>query len=97
MAGNEKYAKTMIRGICSHYPDYAMIVVSSVEGLNKTCIDHFKLAFAFQVPLIIVLTKTDLVNEEQIDRVTDQIRDLIKGVGIDKILISVTFLPSSLI
>jgi GTPase len=54
----------MIRGICSHYPDYAMIVVSCVEGLNKTCIDHFKLAFAFQVPLIIVLTKIDLVDED---------------------------------
>lgn len=61
----------MIRGICSHYPDYAMIVVSCVEGLNKTSIDHFKLAFGFFVPLIIVLTKIDMVDEEQIDRVRD--------------------------
>lgn len=29
VAGNEKYAKTMIRGLCSHYPDYALILIDS--------------------------------------------------------------------
>lgn len=47
VAGNEKYAKTMIRGICSHYPDYALIIIDAVEGLTPTAIDHFNLSFAF--------------------------------------------------
>jgi len=64
VAGNEKYAKTMIRGICSHYPDYALILIDSVAGLTKTTIDHFKLAFAFNVPVIIVITKIDMVSED---------------------------------
>ena len=65
VAGNEKYAKTMIRGLCSHYPDYALILIDPTQGgLSKTCIDHFKLAFTFNVPVIILITKIDLVNEE---------------------------------
>lgn len=41
VAGNEKYAKTMIRGICCHYPDYALIVVAANAGLTPTVKDHF--------------------------------------------------------
>ena len=49
----------MIRGICSHYPDYALIVVDAKAGLTQIAVDHFKLAFAFNVPVIIVITKID--------------------------------------
>lgn len=66
VAGNEKYAKTMIKGICSHYPDYAMIVVDAKAGLTPTAIDHFSLSFAFNVPVIIVITKIDQVNIDKL-------------------------------
>ena len=29
VGGNEKYAKTLVRGLCIHYPDYALIVVDA--------------------------------------------------------------------
>jgi GTPase len=80
VAGNEKYAKTMIRGICSHYPDYALILIDAESGLTKTCIDHFKLAFAFTVPVIIVITKVDLVSENQLFDVTEDLKYLIKSI-----------------
>lgn len=51
----------MIRGICCHYPDYALIVVDAKAGLTQITRDHFKLSFAFNVPVIIVITKIDLV------------------------------------
>ena len=63
VAGNEKYAKTMIRGICSHYPDYVMIVVDALRGLTSIGKDQFNLALAFNVPIIIVVTKTDQVSD----------------------------------
>ena len=81
VAGNEKYAKTMIRGICSHYPDYALIVVDAQQGLNKTAIDHFKLAFAFNVPVIIVITKTDLVSEDRQFDLRQSLGDLLKLIN----------------
>jgi GTPase len=54
----------MIRGLCSHYPDYALILIDAELGLTKTCIDHFKMAFAFNVPVIIVIAKMDKVSED---------------------------------
>jgi elongation factor 1-alpha len=32
VGGNNKYASTMINGICSHYPDYALLVVNAHDG-----------------------------------------------------------------
>lgn len=56
----------MIRGICSHYPDYVMIVIDAERGPNETGINHFKLARAFSVPIIIVVTKIDQVSNERL-------------------------------
>lgn len=81
MAGDQKYAKSMIRGICSHYPDYALIVVDAKRGLNQVAIEHFKLAFAFNVPVIVVVTKIDLVDKDHLADVVEDIRKMIKDVG----------------
>jgi GTPase len=29
VGGNERYAKTLIRGLCVNYPDYALIVIDA--------------------------------------------------------------------
>ena len=81
VAGNEKYAKTMIKGICSHYPDYALIVVDAKAGLTPAAIDHFKLSFAFNVPVIIVITKIDLVKEDKLFETKQEINDLLKEIS----------------
>ncbi len=71
----------MIRGICSsHYPDYALIVVDAKAGLTKIAIDHFNLAFAFKVPIIIVMTKIDQVNENKLFETKNEISELTKKV-----------------
>jgi len=35
VGGNEKYAKTLTRGLCVHYPDYALIVIDAQEAALK--------------------------------------------------------------
>lgn len=53
VGGNERYAKTLVRGLCIHYPDYALIVVDAKECANNNCtfekkqLDNFRIAFAF--------------------------------------------------
>lgn len=61
VAGNEKYAKTMIRGICSHYPDYAVIFVDSSVGITSITKDHVLFASSFNIPVIVVLTKSEKI------------------------------------
>ena len=78
MAGNERYAKTMIRGICCHYPDYTLMVVDAKAGLTQIARDHFKLAFAFNVPVIIVITKVDLATKDRLFDTMQEVSDLLK-------------------
>lgn len=72
VGGNERYAKTLIRGLCVHYPDYALIVVDALSCAEKSCViekrvlDQFRIAFAFQVPVIIVLNKIDCVQDKEV-------------------------------
>ena len=70
----------MIKGICSHYPDYALIVVDAKPGLTQITIDHIKLAFAFNVPVIIVITKIDLVSEDQLFDTQQELSDLLRSI-----------------
>lgn len=56
----------MIRGICSHYPDYVLMIVDAKNKLTQIAVDHFKLALAFNVPIIIVITKIDLVSRDHL-------------------------------
>jgi len=35
VGGNERYAKTLVRGLCVNYPDYALIVVDALQCANK--------------------------------------------------------------
>ena len=79
----------MIRGLCSHYPDYALILIDSKAGLTKTCIDHFKLAFAFSVPVIIILTKIDMVSEDDLFQIKLKVNDLLKGATSSKVPLSI--------
>ena len=35
VGGNEKYTKSLIKGLCVHYPDYALIVVEATTYREK--------------------------------------------------------------
>ena len=38
VGGNERYAKTLVRGLCIHYPDYALIEYLAVSSeLSDAC------------------------------------------------------------
>ena len=53
VGGNERYVKTLVRGLCIHYPDYALIVIDADQCSKNNCkfekniLDNFRIAFAF--------------------------------------------------
>lgn len=55
VGGNERYTKSLIKGLCVHYPDYALIVVDAEACARNGCridndknlLDNFRIAFAF--------------------------------------------------
>ena len=50
VGGDTKYAKTIVRGLCVNYPDYALIVVDALSCQNggcefsKTVLDNIRIA-----------------------------------------------------
>jgi elongation factor 1-alpha len=56
--------KTLIGGMIGTQPDYAVVIVSAENGITAGTEEHFRIAFTLKVPVIVVVTKIDLVDEE---------------------------------
>ena len=78
IGGHEKYSKTLVSGFCSQYPEYALLVVSVLQGISKVTEQHIQMANLFQIPLIVVFTHLDLANEAQIDDTLIQMKNFLK-------------------
>jgi elongation factor 1-alpha len=59
--GHDDYSRTAIRGLSGAFPDYAILVINSVNGVNAITKEHWSSISALDIPLIVVLTKMDLV------------------------------------
>jgi len=80
LCGHEKYLKTTMFGIMAYYPDYAIVIVGANRGILKMTCEHVKILHHLKIPMIIVLTKTDIMdkiyegNEDNgIDKITNEI------------------------
>lgn len=71
--------------ICSQYPDYAIVLISAIEGVTLTTKQHFHLALTLKVPIIILVTKMDLVEEEKFLQVRDSIKVFLKGSSVARL------------
>lgn len=60
LAGHEKYLKTTLFGMTGSAPDFVMLVIGSNAGLIGMCKEHLSVALALNVPVICVITKTDM-------------------------------------
>ena len=84
IGGHEKYSKSLVLGLCSQSPQYALLVISAINNLSKITEQHFKLANLSQIPLIIVITHTDVASETQIDELVMSINELVSREMKDK-------------
>ncbi len=71
--GHEKLVKTMVSGASGM--DMALLIVAANEGIMPQTIEHIHVISLLKIPCVmVVLTKTDLVDEEGITQVTGQIK-----------------------
>ena len=61
LCGHEKYLKTTLYGIMGYYPDYAIVIISANRGILQMTREHTKILHHLKIPMIIALTKTDLI------------------------------------
>lgn len=61
LCGHEKYLKTTLYGIMGYYPDYAIVIIGANRGILQMTREHTKILHHLKIPMCIVLTKTDLI------------------------------------
>jgi len=85
-AGNEKFGKTTNKGITSFFPDYVLILVNGEAeckeeaGLSIEAIDFINIAWELGKPLLIVITKIDLLSPEEVIYVKEKVQQYISSL-----------------
>ena len=64
LAGHEKYLKTTMSGITGLFVDYGLVLVAANMGITKMTKEHIGLLLFLKVPIIILVTKIDMVPEQ---------------------------------
>eukprot|EP00794_Sanderia_malayensis_P020007 gene20007-21968_t len=89
LAGHHKYMKTTVFGLTGCFPGAVMLVVGANTGMAGTTREHLGLAIALRIPLVVVITKTDLSSSEMLDRTMMQLERILKSPGCNKVPIRV--------
>ncbi len=79
--GHEPWLRTTIRGIIGGKLDYGLVVVAADDGPTSVTREHLGLLLATDLPTIIAITKTDIVNEKRINEVEEEVKQLLKNIG----------------
>ena len=80
--GHEKLIKNMLAGV--HGMDIVMLVIDANEGIMPQTEEHLHILSLLDVKCgIIVLTKTDLIEQDWLELVTDEVRNRIFGTFLE--------------
>jgi len=84
LAGHDKYLKTTVHGMSSGMIDYALVLVNSRQPPTHMTRHHIGLAVACNIPIVIVLTKTDGCPDRVMKSTKDEIKKILHSPGIKK-------------
>ncbi|MGY0374275.1 selenocysteine-specific translation elongation factor [Clostridium sp. JNZ J1-5] len=80
--GHEKFVKTMVAGVTGI--DFVMLVIAADEGVMPQTKEHIDILSLLNVKSgVIVLTKTDLVDDEWLQMVKDDVKNSLKGTTLE--------------
>lgn len=79
--GHQSWISTAIRGLVGQNLDYGLLTIAADEGPTKTTQEHLGILLAVDLPVIVAITKTDLVDEEEINDVEKSIEKMLKSAG----------------
>ena len=76
LCGHEKYLGTTADGIHKYFPDYAIVIIAANRGILRMTREHLGILFYLEIPVIIVITRVDLVAGTE--PYTDTLESIIK-------------------
>ena len=79
--GHEPWLRTTIRGIVGQKLNYGLVTVAANEGPTRITKEHLGIIMAMELPVIVAITKIDMVSEEKSQEVKNKVFELLKLVG----------------
>ncbi len=79
--GHEPWLRTTIRGLLGQKIDYGLLVVAADDGVMRTTKEHLGIMLAMDLPVIIAITKIDLVDDIRVKEVVNEVAKILRTVG----------------
>ena len=78
--GHEPWLRTTIRGLVGQKLDYGLLTVAADDGVTETTREHLGILLATDLPTIVAITKTDLVDSERVAEVERSVEQALREV-----------------
>ncbi|MEF8830624.1 MAG: GTPBP1 family GTP-binding protein [Halobacteriales archaeon] len=78
--GHEPWLRTTIRGLVGQKLDYGLLTVAADDGPTKTTREHLGVLLATDLPTVVAVTKTDLVDDDRLSEVVRNVERLLRDV-----------------
>ncbi len=79
--GHEKFIRNMVAGVSTI--DFFMLVIAADDGIMPQTIEHLDILNFFNINNgIVVINKSDLVDQEWLDLIREEVRDLLDRYGL---------------
>ncbi|MCX8172315.1 MAG: GTP-binding protein, partial [Archaeoglobaceae archaeon] len=85
--GHEPWLRTTIRGLLGQKIDYGLLVIAANDGVMRTTKEHLGILLAMELPVIVAITKIDMVDEDKVRETVSHVSNLLRSVGRIPILI----------
>lgn len=79
--GHEPWLRTTIRGIVGQKLDYGLVTIAADQGPTHITREHLGIIMAMELPVIVVITKIDMVTVEKVKETKEKVFELLKLVG----------------
>ena len=85
MAGSSKtFIRTTLSTLSNEYLDYLIFVISAKEPITKKTEDFLRFIFSIDLPIITIITKIDLISEEELTKFINEYKETIIGLDLGK-------------
>jgi elongation factor 1-alpha len=78
--GHEPWLRTTIRGLVGQKLDYGLLTVAADDGPTEVTREHLGVLLATELPTVVALTKTDLVDDERLAAVERSVERMLRDV-----------------
>lgn len=74
VGGDRKYSTSMLKTLMTNKPDYVMLFINPMNPVSDATKEHFRMARALQIPMIVVITHQDKMTPERLYEVMAEVR-----------------------